>query len=95
MSSQKASELARHLETLSPTTGVDPATVEDNDGHDYKWFKENRSAATIPKWSPRPLVVPPASPKKSSAALKAGAGAERNAQTTEARKKEREQREGS
>ena len=94
MANPKAAEFARQLETLTTTTGTDPLTIEDNEGRDYKWFRENRASVSIPKWSPRPLNLPPASPKKSSVALKAGAGLERSAIATESKKKEREQREG-
>jgi hypothetical protein len=45
VASSRSSELARQLESLATSSGEDASTVEDNDGHDYKWFKENRTGA--------------------------------------------------
>ena len=49
--------------------------LQDNEGHAYKWFKENRSAVSIPKWDPRPVPTPePLMWPESPHAKKGGAG---------------------
>ena len=73
---------------------VDPATVEDNQGHNLAYYTEHKDRISIPKWNPKPILFPPSSPKKSVPSLKAGAGMERAAMSLKKTRESMEVREG-
>ncbi len=60
----------------------------------FQYYIENKDEIAVPEWNPKPIYFPPTSPKKSSPALKAGAGLERAAMSLKAKKEEREAQEG-
>eukprot|EP00095_Tigriopus_kingsejongensis_P008483 maker-scaffold18_size714446-snap-gene-5.16 protein:Tk08483 transcript:maker-scaffold18_size714446-snap-gene-5.16-mRNA-1 annotation:"hypothetical protein X777_10637" len=82
---------AGELHSLLVNSGSDPNS-EDNKGKIVQYYMEHKDEISIPDWNPKPILVPPPSPKK-SISLKAGAGMERAAMSLKAKREDRESKE--
>lgn len=65
----------------------------DSKGKTVQYYLEHKDEITIPDWNPKPILMPPPSPKK-SVPLKAGAGLERAAMSLKSKREDRESKEG-